>query len=279
MSIANATVLVTGAGGSVGSVLVKELLKRNASKVQAFDIDEYSLVKLDTEIRNSGLSGMETFLGDVKDASDVERAVRGCSTIVHLAAVKMVDISSYHPIPCIRTNIDGTVNVLSEALKQPSVDKLLFVSSDKAVDFASAYGATKFLGERLTLWANSLRRAKISACRFGNVIESRGNVFEIWGEQKEKGQPLTVTHEKMERYFWHVGEAVSFILKTLEIMKGGEIFIPKMKLFNVIDLAREVSRQVRLIGARPEEVLKAKLYADYEEGLLEDLGDMWVIRH
>jgi len=279
MSIADATCslktfLVTGGAGSIGSFLVRELLKHGAKKVIAFDIDEHSLAVLSRKINDYRL---QAFLGDVKDSSDVERALEGVDIVLHLAAVKMVDVSSYNPLPCIRTNVDGTINMVLGALKE-KVSKFLFISSDKAVDFGSVYGATKFIGERLTLWGNFSKYRTFSVCRLGNVIETRGNVFEIWKEQKETGQPLTVTHPDMERYFWHVEEAVAFILKALETMKGGEIFIPKMSLFKVIDLARKISPEIRLIGVRPEELLKARLITDYEKELLKDEGEYWVIR-
>jgi len=274
MSVANVTVLVTGAGGSIGSVLTKKLLTCNAA-VKAFDIDEYSLATLSEAAGKDTL--LETYLGDIKDVGDVERAVRNCNIIIHLAAVKMVDVSSSHPIPCIETNIRGTINIVNEALRQ-EVNEFLFISSDKAVNFGSVYGATKFIGERLTLHANFFEHGKFSVCRFGNVIESRGNVFEIWRRQKEKGETLSVTHPKMERYFWHVDEATAFILKALLMMQGGEIFIPKMQKYKIVDLAHQVSPDFRIVGIRPEELLDAKLYADYEKPVLEDLGDMWVIR-
>lgn len=265
-------VLVTGGGGSIGSVLVKKLLD-SGFEVVAFDIDEYALSKF----AEGSLRGLRTFLGDVKDSSDVERAVRGCDAVIHVAAVKMVDVSSYHPIPCIRTNVEGTINLINEALRQ-RVERFLYISSDKAVDFAGVYGATKFIGERLTLWANTFNRGKYSVCRFGNVIQSRGNVFEIWEEQRKKGEPLTVTHPEMKRYFWSVNDAVAFILKALKTMKGGEIFIPKMPSYRVIDLAKKISSNIKRIPIRPDEVMEAKLYSDYEKEKLEDLGDMWVIR-
>lgn len=271
------TVLVTGAGGSIGSVVVKELLKLKFVTVKAFDIDEYSLSKLVANLNNAGLGGIRTCVGDIKDRHEVEFAVRDCDLIIHAAAVKMVDISNSNPIPCLKTNVDGTVNLVLEALRQET-KRFLLISSDKAVDFRSIYGVTKFIGERLILWANSLGIGQFSACRLGNVIETRGNVFEIWREQKGKDEALTVTHQGMERYFWHVEEAVSFILRMLEIMKGGEIFIPKMTLSSVIELAKGISPNIKLVGIRPGEVLKAKLYSDYEKDLLQDYGDFWVIR-
>lgn len=279
MSVANATILVTGAGGSIGSVLTKKLLASEALKVRALDVDEYSLSKLVADVEKNKLERLETCLGDVKDATDVEQAVRGCDIVIHLAAVKMVDISSLHPIPCIKTNVDGTINLVNEAFQQ-KVRKFMFVSSDKAVDFASVYGATKFLGERIVLWANrySSSSVKFSVCRFGNVIQSRGNVWEIWEQQKKGGLEITVTHEEMERFFWNVSDAVDFILKTIEIMQGGEIFIAKMPSFKIIDLARQVSSNIKFIGLRPEETLKHKLIADYEKDRLEEHVDMWVIR-
>jgi len=267
-------VLVTGAGGSIGSALVKKLLEQDAIKVKAFDIDEYSLATLARNLNNDHLATCE---GDVKDVFDVEYAMRDCNTVVHIAAAKMVDISSNNPVPCLKTNVDGMLNLINQALRQKT-SKFLFISSDKAVDFASVYGASKFIGERLTVWANHIGTGKYSVCRMGNVIESRGNVFEIWKEQKDKKQPITLTHALMERYFWHVNEAVTFILKSLELMKGGEIFIPKMTKYKMIDLAHEYSTNIKYIGLRPDEQLDARLFAPYEEAKLKDYGSLWVLK-
>lgn len=275
MSLDRQVILVTGAGGSVGTALIKWMIHSNVKQLRAFDVDEYSLSKLTREVNDLRVV---TFLGDVKDSSDVERAMRGVDIVVHLAAVKMIDVSSYHPTPCIRTNIDGTINLVNVALKE-KVEKFLYFSSDKAVDFASVYGATKFIGERLTLWANSFNRGKYSVCRFGNIYQTRGNVFEIWEEQKRKRQPITVTHPEMERYFIKMADVAQFVLKVIEVMKGGEVFIRKMSKSKVIDLAKAFSKNIEFVGVRPEERLDAKLYADYEEPFLKDEGDFWVIKH
>lgn len=269
------TVLVTGAGGSIGAALVKALLD-SSCLVKAFDIDEYELAKLASEVSSKRLS---THLGDVKDFADVEDAIRNTDIVIHAAAVKMVDISNQNPVPCIRTNIDGTLNLIKASLKV-SVHKFLLISSDKAVDFAGVYGATKFIGERLVLWANSKKAGKFAVCRMGNVMQTRGNVFEIWETQKRKGVPLTVTHPEMERYFWDIRNAVNFVLKVLRIMDGGEVFIPKMPSFKIMDLAKSIPniKGIKVTEIRPDEVLHAKLYSEHEESRLVDKGDMWVLK-
>lgn len=267
-------VLITGGAGSIGSKIVKALLSYNVLTVRVFDVDECSLAKLARELKDVRV---ETLLGDIKDVNDVEMAIENMDIIIHGCAVKMVDVSSFHPIPCIRTNVDGTINLIRAVLKG-HVEKCLFLSSDKAVDYASVYGSTKFLGERLFLWANSVSDTRFSCVRMGNVVESRGNVFAIWREQKAKGEPITITHLDMQRYFWHVKEAVAFILNSIEKMGGGEIFIPKMELFKILELAQKRGVKIRQVGTRPEEIITPKLYSDMEKDLLEDCGDFWVLR-
>ena len=274
MSLDRRTILITGAGGSVGSALVNWLLHTNVKQVRAFDVDEHSLAKQSREFKDARLV---SYLGDIKDNFDVEMSMKDVDVVIHLAAVKMVDVASYNPVSCIRTNIDGTVNMVHWALRE-KVKKFLYFSSDKAVDFCSVYGSTKFIGERLTLWANTLHQGKYSVCRFGNIYQTRGNVFETWEEQKSRGQPVTVTDPRMERYFIKLADVIQFVLKVLDLMKGGEIFSRKMDKLNIMELAKTFSKNIEVVGIRPEERLDAKLYADYEEALLKDEGTFWVIR-
>jgi UDP-N-acetylglucosamine 4,6-dehydratase len=264
-------ILVTGAGGSIGTVLCQKLLAQG-EKVKAFDIDEYSLASL-----HRLLPKVEVCEGDIKDPRNVECAMRNCDAVIHVAASKMVDVSSNNPVPCIRTNVDGTINLIEQAIRQ-GIGKFVYLSSDKAVDWSSVYGATKFLGERLTLWANRFNQGRFSVVRMGNVRESRGNVFEIWQEQKQKGEPITLTDKRMLRYFWSVEEATTFILKVFKIMQGGEIFIPNMVKYRMFDVAKTYGSEIKLTGIRPEEQLDAWLYSREEETRLEDRGDMWVLK-
>jgi UDP-N-acetylglucosamine 4,6-dehydratase len=266
-------ILVTGAGGSIGAILCQKLLNQG-EYIKAFDIDEYSLANLHRQFPNGKLKVCE---GDIKDWRNVEFAMKNCESVIHIAASKMVDVSSNNPVPCIRTNVDGTINLIEQAIRQ-NIDKFLFVSSDKAIDWSSVYGATKFLGERLTLWASRFNQGRFSVIRMGNVRESRGNVFEIWEQQKQKGEPITLTDKRMLRYFWSVNEATDFILKVFGIMEGGEIFIPNMTKYRMIDLAKQFSNKIKVVGIRPEEQLNAWLYSPNEEKHLTDLGDMWVLK-
>ena len=141
------------------------------------------------------------------------------------------------------------------------------------------YGATKQIGERLTQWAGRhIQTTKFASVRFGNVIETRGNVFEVWREESSKNKPLSITHPNMKRYCWHIDEAVNFILQALVNMKQGEIFIPKMKLYKVKDLASEISKNHKIIGLRPGEKLVELLITDDENNIAVEKKDMWVLR-
>ncbi len=155
----------------------------------------------------------------------------------------------------------------------------LNVSTDKVASSSTLYGSTKQIGERLTQWAAMhIQTTKFASVRFGNVMETRGNVFEVWREESSKNKPLSITHPDMKRYFWHIDEAVDFILQALVNMKQGEIFIPKMKLYKVKDLASKISKNHKIIGLRPGEKLEELLITDDEKNIAIEKNNMWVLK-
>lgn len=272
----NETVLVTGGAGSIGSQLVKKLLDYPVRSVRVFDNDEYGLFLLKRRLRDERL---RLLLGNIIDRERVKLALRGVDTVYHLAAIKNIEISEFNCPQCIRTNVDGTINLIECAL-ETRPEKFLFCSSDKAVDHALLYGATKFLGEKLTLWAHRVQNDTIfSVARFPNVMETRGNVFEVFEEQKRQGKPLTVTHPEMRRYVMGLNEATDFIVEATEMMRGGEIFVPAdIKEYKILDIARGLSDKVEISGIRVGEKLSERLMTPEEEGTAERRGSMWVIR-
>jgi len=247
------TILITGGAGSIGSALAKKILDYPVKTVRVLDIDEHALFKLGHTINDSRL---RLLLGDLLDKERVDLAGNNVDIIIHAAAVKNIEITEFNPIETIDVNINGTVNMIKMAIRNKP-KKFINVSTDKAADPTTLYGATKQLSEKLTSWAGyHIPSTKFATVRFGNVIESRGNVFEIWKEQAKSNQPLSITHPSMKRYFFHIDEAVEFILRSLLLMKKGEIFVPKMRKYGIIELASKISKKHKKIGLRAGEKME-----------------------
>jgi len=271
----NKTILVTGGAGSIGSHLVKKILDYPVKSVRVLDIDEHALFRLNRDVNNSRL---RLLLGSVLDKDRVEMAGNDVDIIFHLAAIKNIEISEFNPIETIDANVIGTVNMIKMAMKNKP-KKFLNISTDKSVASSTLYGATKLLGEKLTSWAGiHLSPTKFATVRFGNVEESRGNVFEIWNDEVQKKKPLSITHPSMERYFFHVNEAVDFILSCLPLINSGEIFVPKMKMYKISKLANEITKNHKIIGLRKGEKLKEILLTNEELKCATSNKKMWIIK-
>ena len=272
----NKTILITGGAGSIASGLVKQLVNYSVKAIRVLDIDEHALFVLGRSINDKRV---RLLLGNILDKERINMAGIGVDIIIHTAAIKNIEISEYNPIETIDTNVNGTVSMIKMAMKN-APKKFLTVSTDKAVDSSTLYGATKLLAERITKWAGIHLNppTKFGVVRFGNVIETRGNVFEIWEEELKNKKPLSITHPEMERYFFHVHEAAEFILKCLPILNKGEIFIPKMKSYNVKDLAKKISLDHKIVGLRKGEKLKEDLMTEREKKFSVEKKDMWIIK-
>jgi len=271
----NKSILVTGGAGSIGSVLVEMLLKFPIQSIRVLDIDEYALAKLNKKLRDSRL---RILLGSILDQDRVDMAADGIDIVFHLAAIKNIEISEFNPIETIDTNVNGTVNLIKMLIKKRPA-KFINISTDKAADASTLYGNTKQLGERLTSWAGvHIKGTKSATVRFGNVMESRGNVFEVWNEERKNNKPLSITEPSMKRYFIHSNEVVDFILNSLLIAKSGEIFVPKMETFNIKKLADEISKSQKIIGLRQGEKLEEILMNNEEKIRATEKKDMWIIK-
>jgi len=270
----NKTVLITGGAGSIGSHLTKEILRYPVKTVRIFDIDEYNLFRVKRSINDSRI---RLLLGNILDKERVEMAGNNADLIFHAAAIKNIEISEFNPIETINTNINGTVNLIKMVIRNKP-EKFLNISTDKAVDPSTLYGITKQISERLTSWAGAhIKTTKFASIRFGNVFETRGNVFEVWKEELKDNKPLSLTDPNMDRYYFHIDEAVSFILKCLPLIKKGEIFIPKMKSYNVKELARKLSKKHKIIGLRQGEKLQEVLLNESEKKKAVERDDMWIV--
>ena len=271
----NKTILVTGGAGSIGAHLVKKILDYPVKSVRVLDIDEHALFRLNRDVNNSRFRPL---LGNILDKDRVEMAGNDVDIIFHLAAIKNIEISEFNPIETIDANVIGTVNMIKMAMKNKP-KKFLNISTDKSVASSTLYGATKLLGEKLTSWAGiHLVPTKFATVRFGNVEESRGNVFEVWNDEIRKNKPLSITHPSMERYFFHVNEAVDFILSCLPLISSGEIFVPKMKMYKISKLANKITKNHKIIGLRKGEKLKEILLTDEELKRATSNKKMWIIK-
>ena len=270
----NKSILVTGGAGSIGSVLVKKLLEYPIQSIRVLDIDEYALAKLSKNVNDPRL---RILLGNILEQDRLDMAGDNIDIVFHLAAIKNIEISEFNPIETIDTNVNGTANMIKMLIKKKP-KKFINISTDKAADASTLYGNTKQLAERLTSWAGfHIKGTKCATVRFGNVIESRGNVFEIWNEEKKNNKPLSITEPSMQRYFIHVDDVVEFILKSLLLAKSGEIFIPKMQKYNIKKLADKISKSQKIIGLRRGEKMEEILLNSEEKIIAIEKSDMWII--
>ena len=273
----NRTILVTGGAGSVGAVLVKKILQYPVTQVRIIDIDEHALFQLKRSISDNRI---RLLLGNITDKERIEMAGQNVDIVIHAAAIKNIEISEYNPIETIDVNINGTISMIKMTMKN-NPKKFLNVSTDKAVNSSTIYGATKLITERITSWAGIHLNppTKFASVRFGNVIESRGNVFEVWNNELEAKRPLSVTDPEMKRYFFHVEEAVDFILNCLPLINGGEVFVPKMKNYKIKDLAKKISKNYKIIGIRRGEKMNEVLMTDEEMKEAVEKDNMWIIKN
>jgi UDP-N-acetylglucosamine 4,6-dehydratase len=284
MSAKRAVVLVTGGAGAIGSAIVAHFLnsKENEYLVRVFDSDEYAIWKLQQHYK--GNKNIRFFLGSVREYARIKDAMYGADYVIHCAAYKHVALCEYNPFDAVETNVLGTQNTIRAAFEISTIKKLLYISTDKAVNPTSLMGATKLIGERLILAANYIkgtREIRLSAVRFPNVIQTRGNVFEAWENQLKKDGRIQVTDSAMTRYFIPIERAVEFVMESFQYMKGGEIFIPggfEKHLRKVIDVAKEwldqQSQKGEIFLSKPEfgEKFHEALYTEAEASFLKKIS-------
>lgn len=279
MSLDGKTILITGGAGSFGQEFVKIILKEfNPKSVRIYDSRELAQVEMEREINDPRL---RFFIGDVRDTSRLYRAFNGVDIVVHAAALKHVPICEYNPIEAIRTNIDGTVNVIDAAINN-GVQKIILISTDKAVQPVNLYGATKMVAEKLFVQGNSYsgdRKTIFSVARYGNVIGSSGSVVPLFKKQKETGE-ITITDEKMTRFWITLDQGVRFVVKCIENMKGGEIFIPKIPSTKITDLAEVIASGIKrkIIGIRPGEKIHEVLLTAEESHNAREFDGYFIIK-
>lgn len=280
MSFDQKVVLITGGAGSIGRALTRRLLNDCVPRVvRVLDINEAGLHELSRSLNGPNF---RAFLGDIRDKERLKRALQNVDVIFHLAAYKFVDLLENNPWEAVSTNVLGTENVIECAI-DANVEKMLNMSTDKSTQFSSTYGAAKFLSERLIIDANNWKgdaRTIFANARPVNVPYSNGSVHTIWEKDKSEGKPLPVTHPQATRFFLSMDKTVDFLLKCIELMKGGEIFVPNtgVEEVKIIDLAKKLSDNIKITGLRKGEKLHELLMDPSEEERAEMINGIWIIR-
>ncbi|HEY6073521.1 MAG TPA: UDP-N-acetylglucosamine 4,6-dehydratase (inverting) [Anaerolineales bacterium] len=273
-------VLVTGGTGSFGKKFTRILLdEKNPKKVIIFSRDELK----QHEMQNMGYndSRLRYFIGDVRDRERLRRALHGVDIVVHAAALKQVPACEYNPMEAIKTNILGTSNVLEAAL-DAGVKKVMTISTDKAVNPANLYGATKLAAEKVTIQSNAYAAGtstRYSCVRYGNVVGSRGSVVPVFLKQRQNGK-VTITDGRMTRFWLSLEQGVRFVISCIELMQGGEVFVPKIPSMKVLDLAHAIApdAQVEIIGIRQGEKVHEVLISEDEARNTVEMENMFVVQ-
>lgn len=286
MILGGRSILITGGTGSFGKEFVRQALLQQPNKIAVFSRDElkqYEMAKIYTDAGEGAV--MRYFLGDIRDESRLRKALKGIDTIIHAAAIKQVPAAEYNPSEAVATNINGTQNVINAALASSQVRKVLFLSTDKAVEPCNLYGCTKAVAEKLivnaNLYSDPFPRTKFSVVRYGNVMGSRGSVIPHFKELAMSGQSLTITNKGMTRFWISLEDAVKFVMRSLTDMQGGEIFVPRLPAMKMVDLAigmidKYGSGDIVYTGIRPGEKMHEKLISKNERNVKTE-DDRFVI--
>ena len=253
----NKIIMITGGTGSFGQECVKLLLKYDPKKIIVFSRDELKQFEMSNKFKSKKI---RFFLGDVRDLKRLKLATKKVDMLIHAAALKQVPAAEYNPMECIKTNIYGAENVISACIEN-NVKKVIALSTDKAANPANLYGATKLCSDKLFISANNLagsENTKFSVVRYGNVIGSRGSVLHYFKSLIKKNvKSLPITDERMTRFWLTLDYGLKFVLNSIDIMEGGELFIPKTPSIKIIDLVKALDNKMKyhIIGIRPGEKL------------------------
>jgi UDP-N-acetylglucosamine 4,6-dehydratase/5-epimerase len=282
-------ILVTGGCGSIGSEIVRQLVGLNPRRIRVFDNNESGHWQLSQDLRSDKIRNL---IGDIRDMDRVRRAMDKVDIVFHAAALKHVPLCEYNPFEAVYTNVIGTRNAVAAAY-ECGVDRFIGISTDKAVNPINTMGATKLLSEKIIVNAPSGFEAVRYCCvRFGNVLGSVGSVIPMFRQQIAQGGPVTVTTAEMTRFFMTIPQSVRLVLQAAEHMQGHEIFVLKMDLVRIVDLAevmiealaprfgfRPQDIAIEFIGKRPGEKTHEMLFTEEEAPYIEEREDMLVVRN
>lgn len=271
-------VLVTGGTGSFGKSCVRRILQDDqVSKLIVFSRDELKQFEMQSLYSSPKL---RYFLGDVRDFERLKQATDGVDVIIHAAAIKQIPAAEYNPMEAIKTNIIGAENIVNAAIAN-RVEKVIALSTDKAANPANLYGATKLCSDKLMVAGNILagrNPTRFAVVRYGNVLGSRGSVIPFFKEQQKHGV-LPITDLRMTRFWLTIEEGVQFVLDSLERMQGGEIFVPKIPSFKVVDVAEVVApgTPTKIIGIRPGEKLHEVMITEDDSNYTLEFDNFYAI--
>jgi len=279
MTLAGKTLLVTGGTGSFGRKFTEIALVEHTPKtIRVFSRGELLQMQMCRQFNND--PRLRFFIGNVRDKERLSRAMNGVDIVVHAAALKQVPACEYNPIEAIRTNIDGAANVIDAAINN-KVEKVMAISTDKAVHPVNLYGGTKLVAEKLFVQGNAYtgkRATRFSVVRYGNVVGSRGSVIPLFLKQREEGK-LTITDERMTRFWLTLEQGVCFVIDCIDQIKGGEAFVPKIPSMRLVDLADVIApdAQKEVTGIRPGEKINEILLTQEEAAHTREFETYFVI--
>jgi len=274
------SLLVTGGTGSFGRAFIRHALDHlDPRRVAIFSRDELKQYEMRTSFGDD--PRLRWFLGDVRDVDRLRRALHGVDYVVHAAALKQVDTAEYNPMEYIKTNVLGSQNVIDASIDS-GVRKVVALSTDKASSPINLYGATKLTADKLFVAANNYGAAygtRFSVVRYGNVMGSRGSVIPYFRSLHEQGLPITITDSRMTRFWITLNQAVSFVVDSFRLMKGGELYVPRIPSMRIVDLAEAIApgSPIVEIGVRPGEKLHEEMIAGDDSRRTVRLQDRYVV--
>lgn len=276
------SILITGGTGSLGQALTRHILKHNPNikRLVIFSRDEQKQYQMEQEFRESMYPGIRYFIGDIRDFERLKRAMDGIDDVIHAAAMKHVHIAEYNPDECVKTNIIGGQNVIRACL-ETRVKRVVALSTDKACAPINLYGATKLASDKLFIAANNIRGLnpiKFSVVRYGNVMGSNGSVIPYFIKKREEGV-LPITDPNMTRFNISLQDGVKMVLHALEHSWGGEIFVPKIPSYKIMDVAEAIGPNCKktIVGIRPGEKIHEEMISESDSFTTYDLGKYYVI--
>jgi UDP-N-acetylglucosamine 4,6-dehydratase len=277
------SILVTGGTGSFGKKFIKTVLERyKPARLIVYSRDELKQFEMAQELPTATYPCLRYFIGDVRDKDRLEMAMRGIDTVVHAAALKHVPIAEYNPFECIATNVHGAENVVNAAIRS-NVKQVIALSTDKAANPINLYGASKLASDKIFVAANHLAGAggcRFAVVRYGNVIGSRGSVMPFFRKLIEQGATeLPITDARMTRFLITLQQGVNFVLSSMSMMRGGEIFVPKIPSMKITDVATAIAPHLpqKIVGIRPGEKLHEVMITEEDSWSTVELADRYVI--
>ena len=280
--LSNKSILITGGTGSLGKELTKTILEKwpNVKRLVIFSRDEQKQFQMAQEFPDSKYPSIRYFIGDVRDYERLKRAFTSVDYVIHAAAMKHVHIAEYNPDECVKTNIGGANNVIKAAL-ETKVTKVVALSTDKACAPINLYGATKLTSDKLFIAANNIkgsRDLKFSVVRYGNVLGSNGSVIPFFLHKRKEGI-LPITEPNMTRFNITLQEGVNMVLHALETAWGGELFVPKISSYRIMDVAQAIGHDCehKISGIRPGEKIHEEMITSSDSFTTYDLGKYYVI--